>query len=231
MIRASPRSPHVVCELSQPEAVVASSMETLGPTQPGILVTPALEGVPGKKGSRCGSRTVTAENPPELVRAETCQIPDTRSPNMQWVAMITGSKFLLRLDPARPQDPGRDRALVRVERRVCWFTEQPEDKRQTLLLPTCSRGRESRRDVRARGCPPLGSRLTPASGCRGVSSRVLSPIRLLPPAMCWAAPVGPLPRHAPRANPGRQEAERQQTAQPQPRIDLIITGAWKRFNI
>lgn len=148
---------------------------------------------------------------------DTSDSRDTWSPNMQWVAMITGSKFLLRLDPARPQDPGRDRAPVRVERRVCWFTEQPEDKCQTLLLPTCSRGRESRRAMRARGCQPLGSRLTPASGCRGVSSRVLGPIRLLPPAMRWAAPVGPLPRHAPWANPGarRQNASRQHNRSPE----------------
>lgn len=77
VIRASPRSSHVVCDLFEPEAVVASLMKTLRPTQPGILVTPALEGAPEKKGSRCGSRTVTAENPPELVRAKTRQIPET----------------------------------------------------------------------------------------------------------------------------------------------------------
>lgn len=216
--RALPKSSHVVCELFHAEAAVTSLMKTLGPTQPEILVTPALEGAPEKKGRRCRSGTVTAENSPELVRAETCQIPETHgAQTWTWKDMITRSKFLLRLDPGRPQDPGKDRVLVRVERRVCWFTEQPEDKHQTLLLPTCSRGHESRRAMRAQGCPPLGSRLTPASGCGGASSGVLGPVHLLPPAMRWAAPVRPLPPHAPWANPGarRQNASRQHNRSPE----------------
>ena len=49
--------------------------------------------------------------------------------------MITRSKFLLRLDPGRLQDPGKDRVLVRVERRVCWFTEQPETTARPCFCP------------------------------------------------------------------------------------------------
>lgn len=203
---------------SHTEAAVTSLIKTLQPAKPEIIATPALEGVPEKKGRRCRSGTVTAENSPELARAETRQIPETHGvQTWTWMDMITRSKFLLRLDLGQPQDPGKDRVLVRVERRVCWFTEQPEDRCQTLLLPTCGRGHESRTAVRAWGCPPLGSGLTPALGCRGASSGVPGPVRLLPPDMCWAAPVGSLPLHAPWANLGarRQNASRQHNRSPE----------------
>ena len=99
--------------------------------------------------------------------------------------MITRSKFLLRLDLGQPQDPGKDRVLVRVERRVCWFTEQPEDRHQTLLLPTLWPWPRKQDSCAGSGLPALGSGLTPALGCRGASSGVPGPVRLLPPDMRW----------------------------------------------